>query len=164
MKKIADFPGRRRDSDAVIPPANQSPRQPFKSQKGGKISPAAKRFPLSPHREAVKPPLLVPVFRDRLLGELVDGKPVRFDPGEDRLDDVRGKAVQGKNAGHVAGLQAELLRQVGHVLGLAIDQLIHPILQYPRFPFDREARSARFLIFPFGFSIILVYRYCVWLA
>jgi len=27
----------------------------------------AKRFPLSPCRESVKPPLLVPVFRDRLL-------------------------------------------------------------------------------------------------
>ena len=62
-----------------------------------------------PFREAVKPPLFVPVLRDRLLGELGDGKPVRFDPGEDRLDNVRGKAVQGKNAGHVAAFQTELL-------------------------------------------------------
>ena len=31
---------------------------------------------------ATSPQLLVPVFRDRLLGELGDGKPVRFDPGE----------------------------------------------------------------------------------
>ena len=60
-------------------------------------------------REAVKSPLFVPVFRDRLLGELGDGKAVRFDPGEDRLDDVRGKAVQGKDAGDVAALQPELL-------------------------------------------------------
>jgi len=37
------------------------------TQKGGKISPAARRFPLSPRWEAVKPPLFVPVFRDRLL-------------------------------------------------------------------------------------------------
>ena len=44
-------------------------------EKGGKISPAAKRFPPSPFREAVKPPLFVPVFRDRLLGELCDGQP-----------------------------------------------------------------------------------------
>ena len=84
-------------------------RFPPETQKGGKISPAAKRFPLSPFREAVKPPLLVPVFRDRLLGQLCDGQPIGFDPGEDRLDDVRGKAVQGKDAGDVAGFQAELL-------------------------------------------------------
>ena len=62
-----------------------------------------------PHREAVKPPLLVPVLRDRLLGELCDGQPVRFDPGKDRLDDVRGKAVQGKDAADVASFQTELL-------------------------------------------------------
>ena len=60
-------------------------------------------------RKSVKPPLFVPVFRDRLLGELGDGKPVRFDPGEDRLDDVRGETVQGKDAADVAGFQAELL-------------------------------------------------------
>ena len=34
-----------------------------------------------PCREAVKPPLFVPVFRDRLNGELGDGKPIGFDPG-----------------------------------------------------------------------------------
>lgn len=62
-----------------------------------------------PFREAVKPPLFVPVLRDRLLGELCDGQPIGFDPREDRLDDVRGKAVQGKDAGDVAGFQAELL-------------------------------------------------------
>ena len=80
-----------------------------KRKKGGKIPPAARRFPLSPHREPVKPPLLVPVFRDRLLGQLCDGQPIGFDPGEDRLDDVRGETVQGKNAGRVAAFQAELL-------------------------------------------------------
>ena len=37
-----------------------------------------------PFREAVKPPLFVPVFRDRLLGELCDGQPIGFEPGEDR--------------------------------------------------------------------------------
>ena len=88
--------------------ANSRHRAP-ETQKGGRISPAAKRFPLSPFREAVKPPLLVPVLRDRLLGELCDGQPIGFDPREDRLDDVRGKAVQGKDAGDVAGFQAELL-------------------------------------------------------
>ena len=62
-----------------------------------------------PFREAVKSPLLVPVLRDRLLGELCDGQPIGFDPREDRLDNVRGKAVQGKDAGDVAGFQAELL-------------------------------------------------------
>ena len=35
------------------------------TQKGGRISPAAKRFPPSPFREAVKPPLLVPVLQNR---------------------------------------------------------------------------------------------------
>lgn len=62
-----------------------------------------------PFREAVKPPLLVPVLRNRLLGELCDGQPIGFDPREDRLDNVRGKAVQGKDAADVAGFQAELL-------------------------------------------------------
>jgi len=38
-----------------------------------------------PFWEAVKPPLLVPVFRVRLLDELCDRKAVRFDFGEDRL-------------------------------------------------------------------------------
>ena len=90
------------------PAANLRHEAP-ETQKGGKISPAAKRFPLSPFREAVKPPLLVPVFRDRLLGQLCDGQPIGFDPGEDRLDNVRGKAVQGKDAGDVAGFQTELL-------------------------------------------------------
>ena len=56
-------------------------------------------------REAVKPPLLVPVLRDRLSGELFNGQPVGFDPGEDRLDDVRGKAVQGKDAGLKSGYE-----------------------------------------------------------
>ena len=84
----------RRDSDAVIPPANQSPRQPFKSQNGGKISPAAKRFPLSLFREAVKPPLFVPVLRNRLLSQLCKGKTRGFGPGEYRLDDVRGEPCQ----------------------------------------------------------------------
>ena len=37
---------------------------PIKTQNGGRISPAAKRFPLSPFRETEKPPLFVPVFRD----------------------------------------------------------------------------------------------------
>ena len=82
---------------------------PPETKKGGRISPAAKRFPLSPFREAVKPPLFVPVFRDRLLGELCDGQPIWFDPGEDRFDDVRGETVQGKDAGDVAGFQTELL-------------------------------------------------------
>ena len=45
-------------------------RFPPETQKGGKISPAAKRFPLSPFREAVKPPLFVPVLRNRLLPAL----------------------------------------------------------------------------------------------
>lgn len=90
------------------PAANLRHKAP-ETQKGGKISPAAKRFPLSPFREAVKPPLFVPVLRDRLLGELCDGQPIGFDPREDRLDDVRGKAVQGKDAGDVAGFQTELL-------------------------------------------------------
>ena len=91
-----------------VPAANSRHRAP-ETPKGGKISPAARRFPPSPLREAVKPPLFVPVLRDRLLGELCDGQPIGFDPGEDRLDDVRGKAVQGKDAGDVAGFQAELL-------------------------------------------------------
>ena len=34
-----------------------------------------------PFREAVKPPLFVPVLRDRLSGELFDGQPLGFDPG-----------------------------------------------------------------------------------
>ena len=80
----------------------QSRARGLETQTGGKISPAARRFPPSPFREAVKPPLFVPVFRDRLLGELCDGQPIGFDPGEDCLDDVRGKAVQGKDAGDVA--------------------------------------------------------------
>ena len=63
--------------------ANSRDRPP-ETQKGGRISPAAKRFPPSPFREAVKPPLVVPVLRDRLLGELCDGQPIGFDPGEDR--------------------------------------------------------------------------------
>ena len=54
----------------------------------------------SPFREAVKPPLF---------GELCDGQAIGFDPGEDRLDNVWGKTVQGKDTGDVAGLQAELL-------------------------------------------------------
>ena len=97
-------------SAALFPGPAAKPRHKApETQKGGKISPAAKRFPPSLFREAVKPPLFVPVFRDRLLGELCDGQPIGFDPGEDRLDDVRGKAVQGKAAADVAGLQAELL-------------------------------------------------------
>ena len=36
----------------------------------------------SPFREAVKPPLFVPVFRERLLGELCDGQPYGLDSGE----------------------------------------------------------------------------------
>lgn len=82
---------------------------PQKRKKAARFLLPPVRGEVLPHREAVKPPLFVPVFRDRLLGELCDGQPIRFDPGEDRLDDVWGKAVQGKNAGHVAGLQAELL-------------------------------------------------------
>ena len=62
-----------------------------------------------PFWEAVKPPLLVPVFRNRLLGEFCDGQPIGFDPSEDRLDDVRSETVQGKDAADVAGFQAELL-------------------------------------------------------
>ena len=85
-----------------VPAAKPRLRAP-ETQKGGKISPAAKRFPLSPLREAVKPPLFVPGLRDRLLGELSDGQPIGFDPGEDRLDDVRGETVQGKDAADVAG-------------------------------------------------------------
>ena len=46
-----------------------------------------------PFRESVKPPLFVPVFRDRLSGELFDGQPIGFDPGESRLDDVRGETI-----------------------------------------------------------------------
>ena len=89
---------------ALFPgPAAKPRHRAPETQKGGRISPAAKRFPLSPFWEAVKPPLFVPVFRDRLLGELCDGQPIGFDPREDRLDDVRGKAVQGKDAGDVAG-------------------------------------------------------------
>lgn len=90
------------------PPQTRATAAP-ETQKGGKISPAARRFPPSPLRKAVKPPLLVPVFRDRLLGELCDGQPIRFGPGEDRLDDVRRETVQGKDAADVAGFQAELL-------------------------------------------------------
>ena len=51
-----------------LPAANLCHRSP-KTQKVGKISPAAKRFPLSPFREAVKPPLFDPVSRGRLLGD-----------------------------------------------------------------------------------------------
>ena len=74
----------------------------------------------SPFREAVKPPLFVPVLRDRLLGEFGDGKPVRFGSGKNRLDDVRGKAVQGKNAADVAGFQAS--RDVGNLV--AFDDIL----------------------------------------
>ena len=57
------------------------------------FAPTESIFIRSPRWEAVKPPLLVPVLRDRLPGGLFNGQPVRFDPGEDRLDDVRGEAV-----------------------------------------------------------------------
>jgi len=73
------------------------------------------RFLLPPVRggvtvpESRKPPLFVPVFRNRLLGELCNGQPIGFDPGGDCLDNVRGETVQGMNARDVAGLQAELL-------------------------------------------------------
>jgi len=73
------------------------------------IAPTESIFIRSPRWEAVKPPLFVPVLRDRLSGELFNGQPIGFDPGENHLDDVRGKAVQGKDAADVAGLQAELL-------------------------------------------------------
>ena len=71
-----------------LPPCSPALRRsratgPLKTQKGGKISPAARRFPLSPFREAVKPPLLVPVFRDRpfCVGEfLSDNRQNRQNP------------------------------------------------------------------------------------
>ena len=71
---------------------------PQETQKGGRISPAAKWFPLSPCREAVKPPLLVPVFGDGLRGELCDGHPIGLRPGEDRFHDVGREVVQGKDS------------------------------------------------------------------
>ena len=46
--------------------------RPYKRKKGGKISPAAKRVPQSPFREAVKSSLFVPVFRD-IFHNLCDG-------------------------------------------------------------------------------------------
>ena len=110
--KAPDTPLSPRSDPSPVPfpgPAAKPRHRAPETKKGGKISPAAKRFPLSPFREAVEPPLFVPVFRDRMLGELCDGQSFRFYPGEDRLDDVRGKAVQGKDAGDVAGFQTELL-------------------------------------------------------
>ena len=51
-----------------------------------------------PHREAVEPPLLVPVFRDRLSGELFDGQSIGLRSGEDRFHDVGREVVQGKDS------------------------------------------------------------------
>ena len=48
------------------PAANPRHRAP-ETQKGGKISPAASSWWGLPFRESVKPPLFVPVFRDRRL-------------------------------------------------------------------------------------------------
>ncbi|MBO4632700.1 MAG: hypothetical protein J5858_12320 [Lentisphaeria bacterium] len=58
------------------------PRQPLKTQKGGKISPGARRFPPSLFRETVKPPLFVPVLRDRLLFGCFSVYLVMFGTGE----------------------------------------------------------------------------------
>ena len=87
------------------PPSLPSPGLPLtratapqKTQKGGRISPAAKRFPPSPFREAVKPPLLVPVLRDGLGGDLCDGHPLGLRSGEDRFHDVGREVVQGKDS------------------------------------------------------------------
>ena len=72
----------------------------------GSSSDGADHLVWLPCREAVKPPLLVPVFRDRLLGELCDGQAVRFDPGEDCLDNVRG-AEKGAKRGDFGALEEE---------------------------------------------------------
>lgn len=80
------------------PAANSRATAAPETQKGDRISPAAKRFPPSPFREAVKPPLLVPVLRDGLGGDLCDGHPLGLRPGEDRFHDVGREVVQGKNS------------------------------------------------------------------
>ena len=77
--------------------------------KGGKISPAARRFPLSLFRETVKPPLFVPVLRNRLLSQLCKGKTRGFGPGEYRLDDIGDKTVQRKNTVDVTVFLSESL-------------------------------------------------------
>ena len=70
------------------PPGNAKRRQDF----------SCRQFVADlPLREAVKPPILVPVFGERVPDELGDGQSIGFDPGVSRLDDVRGKAVQEKN-------------------------------------------------------------------
>ena len=71
---------------------------PPETQKDGRISPAARRFPPSPFREAVKPPLLVPVLRNGLGGDLCDGHPLWLRSGEDRFHDVGCEVVQGKDS------------------------------------------------------------------
>ena len=102
-------------SQPCCKPAPQGPRNAKRRQDF-----SCRQFVVgSAFREAVKPPLFVPVFRDLLLGQLCDGQPIGFDPGEDRLDNVRGKAVQGKDAGDVAGFQT----------GLAVVQHVHTALK-----------------------------------
>lgn len=51
-----------------------------------------------PHGEAVEPPLFVPVFGDRLSGELFDGQSIGLRSGEDRFHDVGREVVQGKDS------------------------------------------------------------------
>ena len=58
---------------------------------------------MSAHGEAVKPPLLVPVLRDRLSGDLCDGHPLGLRPGEDRFHDVGREVVQDNPAGYNRG-------------------------------------------------------------
>ena len=122
--------------------------RPLKCKKGGKISPAAKRFPQSPFRETEKPPLFVPVFRN-VFHNLCDGQSIGFCSVNDCSNNVRSKVVQAKYPRYIRWFQAELCHQVCDVLCFAVDELkrwkliVTTMWELVLFEYVQQAKSRR---------------------
>ena len=80
-----------------------------------------------PFREAVEPPLLVPVFGDGMLGDLGDRDSIGLRAVEDRLHDVRREVGQEKDSRDIRWPVTELLRKLGDVVHLAVEQHFRPL-------------------------------------